>query len=111
MEESLAFRQAENKYLEHWFCRALALNVPSVKRNNHPKCPTHWETTVSVSACAVRSSHFRGWIFPTYRVYGAINNHLPFNVSKGKELTLVLSRVPAAAVLKKWVRREGISVD
>lgn len=105
MEESLASRQAENKHLEHWSCRAAVLNVPSVKRNNHPKHPIHWETTASLSACCVLSSHFRGWIFPTYRMCGAINNHLPCHV------TLVLSRVPAAAVLKKRARGEGIFVD
>lgn len=111
MEEILLSRQGENKHLEHWFGRAAALNVPNMKRNNHLKCPIHWETTAPLAACSALSSHFRGWIFPTHRMCGAFSSHLPYNVSKGKELTLVLSRVPVAAVLKKRVRREGISVD
>ena len=103
--ESLALRQAENKHLGHRVHSTLALNVPSVKRNMHLKCPARWEVAVSVSACTILSSAvfseagsflLRGGITGQHE---AINNHLPCNVSKCKELTLVPSRVPAAAVL------------
>lgn len=96
---------------------APALHIPSVKRNMHLKHPAHWEAAVSVSACTILSSAafseagsflLRGGITGQHK---AVNNHLPCNVNKCKELTLVLSGVPAAAVLKKWVRREGIPVE
>jgi len=91
--------------------------MPNEKKKMHLKHPEHWEVAVSVSDCAILSSAvfsearsfllrcgITGW-------HEGINNHPPCKMTECKELTLLLSRVPAASVLKEWVRREGILVD
>lgn len=82
------------------------------------KCPLAlWEATGSVSDLTILSrAASSNAVFFLLRdgITGwceTINNQCPWNMNECKELILLLYRVPAAAVLKKQVRRAGMLAD